>query len=201
MKKRELEIRLERVLPHPDPKAGLEQYATPAPIAADLLYFAHGKGDIAGRKVLDAGCGTGILGIGAALLGAAEVIGVDTDQEALAVAMENAWRAGVELSLLTMEVGEFPERVDTVVQNPPFGAQRRHADRPFLETAMRLGQVVYTIHNAETEPWVRAKVGELGGTVTDVLRYAFPIPHTFAFHRDEVREVPVVALRVARANP
>lgn len=201
MKKRELEIRLERVQRHPHPTAYLEQYTTPATIAADLLYVAHGKGDIAGRKVLDAGCGTGILGIGAALLGASEVIGIDTDQDALAVAMDNARRAGVELSLLTMDIREFPEDVDTVVQNPPFGAQRRHADAPFLETALRVGTVVYTIHNATTEPWLRTQVQALGGTVTDVLRYAFPIPHTFDFHRKDVEEIPVIALRVTRANP
>ncbi|HEV8361491.1 MAG TPA: 50S ribosomal protein L11 methyltransferase, partial [Candidatus Thermoplasmatota archaeon] len=61
---------LQKVPPHPAPKAELEQYQTPAPIAADLVYRALAAGDVAGKRVLDLGCGTGILAIGAALVGA-----------------------------------------------------------------------------------------------------------------------------------
>lgn len=42
-----------------------------------------------GDKVLDAGCGSGILAIAAALLGAGEVLGVDIDETAVEVAKEN----------------------------------------------------------------------------------------------------------------
>lgn len=198
MRQRELEILLQKVEGHPRPKAALEQYQTPATIAADVLYFAHGKGDIQGRVVLDAGCGTGILGIGAKLLGAAEVIALDLDEEALGVAMKNASALGVDLSLLTVDVGDFPEPVDTVLQNPPFGAQKKHADEPFLVHAMKVGGVVYSFHNADTEGWVDAKVAAQGGVVTDRLRYAFPIPHTFDFHRKERVDVPVVLFRIER---
>jgi len=41
-------------------------------------------------KVLDVGCGTGILGITAAKLGAQDVIGVDIDKKAVEIARENA---------------------------------------------------------------------------------------------------------------
>lgn len=200
MRQRELEILLQKVEGHPKPKASLEQYQTPATIAAHALYFAHGRGDIEERVVLDAGCGTGILGIGAKLLGASEVIALDLDEEALGLAMKNARSLGVDLSLLTVDVLDFPEPVDTVLQNPPFGAQRKHADEPFLEHAMKVGRVVYTFHNAETEAWVNGKVAEQGGTVTDRLRYAFPIPHTFDFHRKERVDVPVVLFRIERAH-
>jgi ribosomal protein L11 methyltransferase len=40
-------------------------------------------------SVLDVGCGTGILGMGAALFGAANVLGIDNDPEAIRVAIEN----------------------------------------------------------------------------------------------------------------
>lgn len=196
MKQRELEILLQKVEGHPRPSASLEQYQTPATIAADALYFAHGKGDVSDHVVLDAGCGTGILGIGAKLLGAAEVIAIDLDEEALAVAMKNARALGVDLSLLTVDVKDFPESVDTVLQNPPFGAQRRHADEPFLEQAFKIGRVAYSFHNAETEDWVAAKVASLGGRITDRLRYAFPVPHMFEFHREERVDVPVVLFRI-----
>lgn len=42
-----------------------------------------------GMKVLDAGCGSGILSIAAAKLGASDVLGVDIDREAVRVSEEN----------------------------------------------------------------------------------------------------------------
>lgn len=198
VRQRELEILLEKVKPHPSPSPTLEQYQTPARIAAEVLYFAHGKGDLAGKKVLDAGCGTGIFAIGAKILGADEVIALDLDEAALGVAMANAKAFGVDISLLTVDVTDFPEPCDTVLQNPPFGAQRKHADAPFLAHALKVGAVVYTFHNAETEAWVEQRVATLGGTVTDRLRFAFPIPHTFAFHRKDAVDVPVTLFRIVR---
>ncbi|HTD82018.1 MAG TPA: METTL5 family protein [Thermoplasmata archaeon] len=192
MKKQQLEILLQRVKGHPKPAPGLEQYSTPATIAADVLWFAYGEGDIAGKKVVDLGCGTGILGIGAKLLGAEEVISLDMDEAAL----------GVDLSLLTVDVRDFPEPADTVVMNPPFGAQKSdaHADMSFLERALATAPVTYTFHKAETEPFVRQRIVELGGEATHRKTYAFPLPHSMPFHTEAVKEVPVVMLRVLRKS-
>jgi len=201
VKKQQLEILLQKVKVHPNPSANLEQYSTPAGIAADVLWFAYAQGDIASKKVVDLGCGTGILGIGAKLLGADEVISLDVDESALAVAMKNAQDLGVDLSLLTVDVNDFPEPADTVLMNPPFGAQNPHADLPFLERALATAPVTYTFHNAETEPFVRKRVEALGGTATHRKTYAFPLPHSMPFHKEEVRDVPVVMLRIERATP
>ncbi len=48
-----------------------------------------------GLRVADVGCGSGILGIAAAKLGAAEVVGVDIDEASVEVARQNAQRNGV----------------------------------------------------------------------------------------------------------
>ena len=48
-----------------------------------MLYHALMKGDIEGKTVCDLGCGTGVLAIGAALLGADRVKGVDSDPKAV----------------------------------------------------------------------------------------------------------------------
>jgi ribosomal protein L11 methyltransferase len=50
-------------------------------------------------KVLDVGCGTGILGITAAKMGAQDVICVDTDKKAVEIAAENAAINNVKSSL------------------------------------------------------------------------------------------------------
>lgn len=50
---------------------------------------------LAGKRVIDYGCGSGILAIAAARLGAAEVLAVDIDPQALLATRDNAERNGV----------------------------------------------------------------------------------------------------------
>ena len=45
--------------------------------------------------MLDLGCGTGRLGLGAAFLGAEEVVGIDIDPVAIKIAQKNAEKAGL----------------------------------------------------------------------------------------------------------
>ncbi len=196
LKKKELEIALQKVEPFATPNPSDEQYPTPASIAADLLFLAYSQGDIAGLKVADLGCGTGMLAIGAALLGAESVLGLDKDQSALGIAMENAKRAGVRIELALGDVSEFKEKVDTVVMNPPFGSQRRHADRPFLSKAMEVAEVVYSLHNAITQEFLVEMVTATGSKAEVLKRYKLEIPHTFAFHKKANKDVEVLLLRI-----
>jgi ribosomal protein L11 methyltransferase len=54
---------------------------------------------VAGRYVIDYGCGSGILGIAALKLGAAHVWAVDLDPQALLATRDNAMRNGVSSSI------------------------------------------------------------------------------------------------------
>lgn len=55
---------------------------------------------VAGKKVMDMGCGTGVLGILAAKLQAAEVKGIDIEEWAVENAIENAERNNVQMHIL-----------------------------------------------------------------------------------------------------
>ncbi len=57
------------------------------------------------KNVLDMGCGSGILGIGAALLGAKHIDAVDIDMVATRIAEENAEKNGVDKSVMEVYCG------------------------------------------------------------------------------------------------
>ena len=70
-------------------------------LCLELLEDVVAEGD----KVLDLGCGSGILGIAALGLGASHVIGVDIDPKAVDVAYENAAMNGIGRDRLTVLAG------------------------------------------------------------------------------------------------
>jgi ribosomal protein L11 methyltransferase len=74
-----------------------------------------------GQSVLDYGSGSGILAIASAKLGASEVVGVDIDEPALAVAAENARRNRVALRLQHSReplAAQFDRVVANILTNP-----------------------------------------------------------------------------------
>lgn len=73
-----------------------------------------------GQRVLDYGCGSGILAIGAAMLGAASVDAVDIDPDAVTAAQANALANQVDLNLGLPEVavGVYPLVVANILAAP-----------------------------------------------------------------------------------
>ena len=201
LRQRDLEIRLERVPKHVAPQAALEQYRTPPKIAADLLYRALARGDIAGCRVVDLGCGTGMFAIGSALLGAASVTGIDLDPKAVTEAAQAAADVGVEVEFRTANAETIQGEWDTCVTNPPFGAQfaGRKADTRFLEAAQRVAAVTYALHPENSREHLHRLSTRLGWDVERLAKYDFPIPHQFRFHTREKVLVPVVLYRITKA--
>jgi len=74
-----------------------------------------------GASILDYGCGSGILAIAAAKLGAREVVGVDIDLQAISAATSNAERNDVSARFANSTeklVGQFDIVVANILSNP-----------------------------------------------------------------------------------
>jgi ribosomal protein L11 methyltransferase len=91
------------------------------PTTALCLQWLDGlaiAGELDGRRVLDFGCGSGILALAALALGAAHATGIDNDPQALAATADNAARNGVDARLDVHLPGDAPPgRWPVVVAN------------------------------------------------------------------------------------
>ena len=72
-----------------------------------------------GERVLDYGCGSGILAIAAMRLGAGAAVGIDVDPQAIFASRDNARRNGVEATFALPDAGAPPPAAgfDVVVAN------------------------------------------------------------------------------------
>jgi ribosomal protein L11 methyltransferase len=86
------------------------------PTTALCLQFLDAM-PLAGRSVIDYGCGSGILGIAALKLGASQVMAVDLDPQALLATRENAVRNNVSTRLRTQTAPAALEPADLVLAN------------------------------------------------------------------------------------
>ncbi len=104
--------------------------------------------------VIDYGCGSGILGIAAALLGARQVYGTDIDPQALIATLDNARRNQVEARLW----------VDFPVVLPPLAADVLIANilaRPLIELAPLFAQNVKPAGHIALAGLLRAQAAEV----------------------------------------
>jgi putative methylase len=204
IRKLDLERFLATVAPQPNPQVHLEQYTIAEQIAANMLFIAaYANDDVVGKSVLDLGCGTGRLALGASFVGAQEVVGVDIDRSAIQTAYENKKKTGLSnVQLVLGDISAVSGCFDTVLQNPPFGVQTREADRAFLVKALEVGSSVYSLHShpqvdarlikqlktsqgylqVQASPFLERFIVQHGGSVKAVYAMVMTISKMFDFH-------------------
>ncbi len=125
--------------------------------------------DLSGKTVIDFGCGSGILAIAAIKLGAAKVIGIDIDPQALLASKDNASRNGVEDLIEVYLPKDQPEGLvaDVVVANILAGPLRELS--PVIKSLMKPNGLL-------------AMSGVLNTQAEDVANY----------YRDELHVDPIV---------
>ncbi|HSM34325.1 MAG TPA: 50S ribosomal protein L11 methyltransferase [Anaerolineae bacterium] len=125
-------------------------------------------GLVAGARVLDVGSGSGILAVGAALLGAGQVRAVDTDPIAVAATLDNAAGNGVSISAtrgsLPVEGGPFDLVFANLVAGLLVGlaADLAASVRPGDGTPASGGRLLAAGIFVDREPEVRRAVAAAG---------------------------------------
>jgi len=200
MKKKELEILLQKVPSYDKPNPSLEQYVTPAGIVADIIFIAHQFGDIKDKVVMDLGCGTGIFSIGASITGAKRAIGIDVDEKAIEIAKTYSKEISQDITFIVQDINDIELKCDTVLMNPPFGAQKSNikADRKFIEVGFKSASVVYSLHLTKTFDFLKKMISSMGGEINYSKNYNFPIKHLYEFHRKKQVNYDVMLLRIIK---
>jgi len=203
MDKTELKMLLSQLNGFEDPDVSKEQYMTTPEIAATLLHYVNLCGDIEGNKVIDLGAGTGILGIGAAVLGAKLVLCVEEDKKALKIAQKNL--KGVEeklerelaVNLLQADVNtlDMKNQFATAIMNPPFGLKRRDENLVFLKQAITCADTTYCLlhspskNEGRTRKFIKEFLSKEQAKIVDVSDLNFPLKHSYPFHTQDKVEI------------
>lgn len=204
--RKELAIFLSKLKGFENPHIQLEQYPSDGDVAAKLLWQAMLDGNIEDKTILDLGCGTGILGIGALLLGAKHIIFVDIDASVQKVLKENIAFVEEEYEFpgtyefKNSDVKVFKQDVDTVIMNPPFGTKLKHADKAFLETAKWCAPWIYSMHKTTTKGFLQAYVDTNNLRMVWQEDTSFPIKNMYKEHRKKIERIEVTLICLNSLN-
>ncbi len=200
LRRKHLALLLSQVEPNPKPKLKWESYMLDAESAASMTYIASQLNDIYGRRVIDLGCGSGILAIAAALLGAGWVVGVDIDRDAIETAVKNASRLNVDVDFIIGDINCITGHFDTALMNPPFGSWHKGADIKFLRKALEVSDVVYSLHKHSllVRNFLTREIPKLGGRIDRIQEMNIIISRTYDFHKKKLYSVKADLYRIIK---
>jgi putative methylase len=181
-----------------------EQYQTDGDTAATMLCIAYMNGHINNKHIVDLGCGNGILGIGALLLGAQHVTFVDLDKNALEILKKNVISCSLkeQSTIIKSIVSEanipFSDE-NIVIMNPPFGTKKVHADRAFLTKAITLAPHIYSLHLHDSQDFIESFGADHDFIIEHIWELNFPIPKSHMQHKKKVLQVPTIYVHLSKA--
>jgi len=178
------------------PNSKLEQYSTPPGIALKFLT----KVDLKDKVVADLGCGNGVLGLTALLMGAKKVYFFDIDKNLVSISEKNYNNMSSNLGyavffskdISLIKKSEFSD-IDVCVLNPPFGTtdDNKKLDVVFLKKAMKLSNKVVSMHKTASKEFIAGVFKDAQFEITYKKEFLFPIPKTYSHHSEEIKDVEV----------
>jgi len=186
------------------PKDYLEQYQTPASVAGEMIHYISNNYSIQNYSIADLGCGTGILGIAAALCGCKNVFLFDIDEEALEIAKNNveSLELNDNIQIIQTDVNQLKlckklnKYFDLVVTNPPFGIRSENgADVEFLKTASYLcNNTIFSLHKFSTVNFLKKFYNKNGISDIKSFKIEYNLPKTYKFQKKKEKNIDVVCL-------
>jgi len=191
-----------------NPKIELEQYCIDANCAVDIIYYAGFEyNDINNAFIIDLGTGTGRLSIASAFFNASYILSVDIDVCALEILRRNILSLGLNQVVFPVcadiEYFEISRRflpLDmkvTTIMNPPFGVQKKFADRVFLGKSFDFSDVVYSIHleNPKVHKFISNYINQYNWKIDNVLPFTMVLERRFPFHTQKTKKINVRVYR------
>ncbi|XP_067649865.1 rRNA N6-adenosine-methyltransferase METTL5-like isoform X2 [Haliotis asinina] len=171
-----------------------------------MLHTIHTRyDDIEDKLIADLGVGCGVLSIGAVMLGAGAVVGVDIDDDALQVCQQNMEEFEIEnIDLVRQDIRSLAEntchlhkKFDTVIMNPPFGTKHNAGiDMEFLRAGLDLSSnAVYSLHKTSTREHITKKASDWNVDMEVVAELRFDLVNTLKFHKKKSVDIEVDFIR------
>ena len=204
MKLKNIISSLESLETFSSPKDYLEQYQTPPSIAGEMIHYISNNYSLNNYSIADLGCGTGILGISAALCGCKNVFLFDIDEEALDIAKNNIEQLELEdnIQIIQMDVNQLKQcnklnkYFDLVITNPPFGIRSENgADIEFLKTASYIcNNTIFSLHKFSTINFLKKFYNKNGINDIKSFKIEYNLPKTYKFQKKKEKNIDVVCL-------
>lgn len=206
--KKELIFQIERTETFTDPKIQLEQYTIDATSAVDIIYCAGFEfNDINQKLIVDLGAGTGRLSIASSFFNPIYILSVDIDFNTLYILQKNVKKLNLERKIFPIcaDVKHFDiskivllrNLKITTIMNPPFGVQKKTADRKFLECAFLFSDVIYSVHlaNKKVHNFISNFVRKNNWLIDYVFPFDMLLEKSFQFHKYKTKQIKVNVYR------